>query len=136
VLLMVGLPHLAMAQGATTAASPARHALQTLCILDFNRLGDDAGEDWLQRGLADMMISTMNRLGPYHAIEREHLKELLREHRLAASGLVDVDAAIRQGRLARAELLLLGSFARHRRTSTYPTSVSPTRPRIGSTAIS
>lgn len=87
---------------------------QTLCILDFNRLGDDASVDWLQRGLADMMIGTMNRIGPYQVIERQHLRDILREHGLAASGLVDIDTALRQARLAKAELLLLGSFARQR----------------------
>jgi tetratricopeptide (TPR) repeat protein len=85
---------------------------QTLCILDFNRLGDDASLDWLQRGLADMMISTMNGIGPYQVIERQHLRDILREQGLAASGLVDMTTALRQARLAKAELLLLGSFAR------------------------
>ena len=61
---------------------------QTLCILDFNRLGDDASVDWLQRGLADMMIGTMNRIGPYQVVERVHLRDIQREHGLAATGLV------------------------------------------------
>ena len=45
----------------TAAAEPPA---QTLCVLDFNRLGDDASMDWLQEGLADMIIGTMNGLGP------------------------------------------------------------------------
>lgn len=96
-------------QGMAVAQPPPP---QTLSILDFNRLGDDASVDWLQRGLADMMITTMNRIGPYQVIERQHLRDILREHGLAASGLVDMDTALRQARLAKAELLLLGSFAR------------------------
>jgi len=96
-------------QGMAVAQPPPP---QTLSILDFNRLGDDASVDWLQRGLADMMITTMNRIGPYQVIERQHLRDILREHGLTASGLVDMDTALRQARLAKAELLLLGSFAR------------------------
>jgi len=112
VLLMGAVPDTAVAQVRASTVVPEPPAGQTLCILDFNRLGDDAGMDWLERGLADMMIGTMNRLSPYRVIEREHLREILREHGLAVSGLVDMDTAIRQARIAKAELLLLGSFAR------------------------
>ncbi len=84
---------------------------ETLCILDFNRLGDDASMDWLKHGLADMMISTMSRIGPYRIIERGHLREILREHGLSKSGLFDEEAAFNQGRLAKAQFLLLGHFA-------------------------
>ena len=96
----------------STPAAAAEPLAQTLCVLDFNRLGDDASMDWLQEGLADMIIGTMNGLGPYQVIERQYLKEILREHGLAAHGLVDSDTAIRQARLAKAQLLLLGSFRR------------------------
>ncbi len=85
--------------------------VQTLCILDFHRLGDDARADWLEQGLADMMIRTMDSLSPYLVIERKHLREILREHGLAGSGIVDVTTAVRQAQLVKAELLLLGSFA-------------------------
>src|SRR3990172_4785795 len=112
VLMMVALRGIAVAQVEASTEAPEPLPAQTLCILDFNRLGDDASVDWLQRGLADMMISTMNRISPYQVIEREHLRDILREHGLAASGLVDMDTAIRQARLAKAQLLLLGSFAR------------------------
>jgi TolB-like protein len=108
-VLWVAWPGMAAGQPPTPPAQPPP---QTLCILDFNRLGDDASADWLQRGLADMMIGTMNRTGPYRVVERQYLREILREHGLAAGGLVDLDTAVRQARLARAELLLLGSFAR------------------------
>ncbi len=97
---------------AVTSADPAEPPSQTLCILDFDRLGDDASVDWLQEGLADMMISTMNRLSPYWVIERRHLKHLLLEHGLATSGVVDMDTAVRQARLVKAQLVLQGSFTR------------------------
>jgi tetratricopeptide (TPR) repeat protein len=94
----------------STAPNPA--PVQTLCILDFHRLGDDARADWLEQGLADMMINTMHSLSPYLVIERKHLKDILREHGLAQSGLVDIGTAVRQAQLAKAQLLLQGSFAR------------------------
>jgi TolB-like protein len=109
VLAPVGM---AVAQAGGSAAVAPPPSTETLCVLDFDRLGDDPSLDWLQRGLADMMIGTMNRLSPYRVVERKHLRELLREHGLAASGLIDMDTAVRRARLAKAQVLLLGSFAR------------------------
>ncbi len=83
----------------------------TLLILDFNRLGDDASMDWLKQGLSDLMTTTINRASSYQLIDREHLKEILREEGLVSSGLVDETTAIRQAHLAKAQLLLLGNFA-------------------------
>ena len=62
VLLVVGL-----APAANDAAP-----VQTLCILDFQRLGNDSRADWLEQGLADLMIRTMDSLSPYLVIERKH----------------------------------------------------------------
>ena len=111
-VLLVAWRGIAVTQVEASTGTPEPPTAETLCILDFNRLGDDASVDWLQRGLADMMISTMNRLSPYQVVEREHLRDILREHGLAASGLMDMDTAFRQARLAKAQLLLMGSFAR------------------------
>jgi TolB-like protein len=102
----------ATAPGATTSQEPAPAPVQTLCVLDFQRLGDDPRSDWLQRGLADLMIANLSSLSPYLVIERRHLRDILREHGLAASGLVDVGTAVQRARLAKAQVLLLGSFAR------------------------
>jgi len=112
--LLVALLALCPGPASAQADPPggAASSAQSLCILDFERLGDDASLDWLRQGLADMMIGTMNRLGPYRVIERHRLREILQEHGLAASGLVDIQTAVRRAGLARAQLLLLGSFAR------------------------
>jgi hypothetical protein len=58
------------------------------------------------------MIANLSSLSPYLVIERRHLRDILREHGLAASGLVDVGTAVQRARLAKAQVLLLGSFAR------------------------
>jgi TolB-like protein len=87
-------------------------AAETLAVLDFQRLGDDASADWLEQGLADMMIGVLQSDSPYLVIERKHLREILQEHGLQQSGLVDIDSAVGRARLTKAQLLLLGSFAR------------------------
>jgi hypothetical protein len=63
-------------------------------VLDFQRLGNDSRSDWLEQGLADLMIETMSSISPYLVIERRHLREILEEQRLAATGLVDADRAV------------------------------------------
>ena len=98
--------------GSISTTQPMPAVVETLCVLDFQRLGDDADTDWLEQGLADMMISVLQSDSPYLVIERRHLREILQEHGLAQSGLVDLDSAVRRARLTKAQLLLLGSFAR------------------------
>ena len=66
--------------------------------------------DWLTRGLSDMMITTLDRVSPFVLVERERLRELLAEHRLSATGLVDPETTVEGGRLARAQLVLLGNY--------------------------
>jgi tetratricopeptide (TPR) repeat protein len=95
------------------ASAQSAVPLQTLCVLDFQRLGDDARSDWLQQGLADLMIGTMASASPYLVVERRHLREMLAEQGLAMSGLVDIKTAVRGARIASAQLLVQGSFARH-----------------------
>lgn len=58
--------------------------VQTLCVLDFQRLGNDASADWLEQGLADMMISALHARSPYLVVDRKHLAALLREHGFCA----------------------------------------------------
>ena len=84
---------------------------ESVCVLDFHRIGDDPGMDWLGRGLADMLMSGLNRVGPFQVVGRERLREILREHRLTGSTALDRGSAVRRARLAKAELLVVGSFA-------------------------
>ncbi|MCD4780034.1 MAG: CsgG/HfaB family protein [Candidatus Omnitrophica bacterium] len=83
---------------------------EAVCVLEFQRLGGELGLDWMKRGLADMMITMLSRLSPYQVIGREHLVEVLKEHKMLTSGFVDEQTAFKQGRLAKAQLLLLGTF--------------------------
>lgn len=94
----------------TPALAKEKTSSETLCVLDFNRLGDDQSMDWLKRGLSDMMIHLMHRLSPYQLINRQDLTAILKEHQLAESGLAEMEKALTQARLAQARYLLLGNF--------------------------
>jgi hypothetical protein len=56
------------------------------------------------------MIGTMHSASPYLVVERRHLKQILDEHGLAQKGLLDFQTAVRGANLAKAQLLLQGSF--------------------------
>jgi hypothetical protein len=99
-----------LAIGSAATAQQPDVPVQTLCVLDFHRLGDDARADWLEQGLADLMIGTMHSASPYLVVERRHLKQILDEHGLAQKGLLDIQTAVRGASLAKAQLLLQGSF--------------------------
>lgn len=112
-LLLTGLSDLAglAADPAQPGAVSAQEG-NRLCILDLNRLGGDERHDWLGRGLADMLIVRMSRLSDFQVIEREHLRRILEEHELAGRGIVAaLDQRDLAGRVLRADLLLVGSFA-------------------------
>ncbi len=102
--LLVGL-------SAVTRAAASERDVQRLCVLDLNRLGDGDGLDWLQRGLADLLIVTLAERSEFEVLEREHLHAVLEEHELIVRGIVDPDTAARQARILRADVLLAGSFA-------------------------
>jgi tetratricopeptide (TPR) repeat protein len=99
---------------------PAPDAAETVCVLDFLALDEAEELAWMRAGLADMMIRTLGQTGSYLVLERRHLQELLREHDLGVVGITD-EEAVRRARLARADLLLLGSFARTGRELTVQT---------------
>jgi TolB-like protein len=82
-----------------------------LCVLDFLSLDEKGELSWLEAGLADLMIRTLGRSGSHRVLERRRLREILREHALEAQGITEGEA-VRRARLARADLVLLGSFAR------------------------
>ena len=93
-------------------AAPAKPAerLKTVAVLDFvNRnLTDDFG--WLGKGLSDMVIHDLRLSGQFAVVDREQLQAILREQQLGQLGLIDKATAPRVGRIAKADLLLFGTY--------------------------
>jgi hypothetical protein len=62
--------------------------------------------------VADRLVEGLVRSGRFEVVDREHLRDLLREQRLAASGLVDEDSAVQAGNLAGVQALVFGRVDR------------------------
>lgn len=62
------------------------------------------------KGLTALVISDLTKIPNLKVLERQKIQRLLDEIKLSEGGLTDKDAALRSGRLLRAEKLVLGDF--------------------------
>ncbi|MBT8340257.1 MAG: hypothetical protein HKP58_17375 [Desulfatitalea sp.] len=83
----------------------------SVAVLYFKSLSDDRSLDPLQKGLAVMLISDLNKLDIITVIERAQLQALVEELGFGQSGLVNPDGAPRIGRLVQSQYIIGGSFS-------------------------
>ena len=79
-------------------------------VLYFENTGGSEELGWLEKGLADMLLTDLSLSEEIKAIEREQLEKVLAEQRLSLSGLTDEKQSIEIGKLLSAQMLLGGSF--------------------------
>lgn len=115
ILLALSLLHLPL-NSAALVRSGQPPAEEIVCVFDFNRRGPNAGMDWLHRGLADMMMTTMNRVSPYRVIHCPHLNTMLGTHGLAANGFAMMASANTAAVPDKADYFILGNFERQHAT--------------------
>jgi len=112
--------------GALLCLAASLHAAedQTLCVLEFTDVSPAAppGSDsraaeesegelgWLRKGLADMALTVIAGSGAYDVVDREHVRDTLKEQAFGASGFVDPASAAKAGKLLKVDLVLSGSF--------------------------
>lgn len=105
-----------LALGATLAlAAPlAAQDKPTLAVLDLQdggSIGPDAQDlSRLGVGLAMMLTTEMSRNDRVTMVERDQIQDIVAEHRLNLSGMVDPSTAAEVGRLLGAKYVLLGGF--------------------------
>ncbi len=81
----------------------------TLAVVDFNDLQGNVTA--LGRFLAEEFSAALADAGQgFRVIDRIHLATLLREHKLAATGLTDPSTARKLGKIAEVEALITGSL--------------------------
>ncbi|MDC7226454.1 MAG: CsgG/HfaB family protein [Spirochaetales bacterium] len=104
-ILPVLLLFLTAAAGAFASETPLR-----ISVLYFENTGSVEELTWLEKGLADMLLTDLALSEDINAIERTELQKVLDEQSFSLSGLTDDSQSIEIGRLLSAELLLTGSF--------------------------
>lgn len=102
-LLLVALPP-------SAAASPSTIDRPTVAVLYFDYEGPDPELAALSKGLASMLITDMSANTGFDVVERERLQELIEELELTRSDLVDPSKAVRIGRLASAQRMVVGRY--------------------------
>ena len=105
---LVEAAHAAVANEATLSALPPTP--HTIAVLPFRYLGGDPQLRPLGRGIAQLVVDDLSKVGSLRLLERQAVQQLLDEMRLTAAGLVDPATGARPGRLLRAEHVIEGSF--------------------------
>jgi len=93
-------------------ASPAEQAPTTLAVLNFVNRNPGDGWDWLEKGLADMLITDLQASGKFQVVDRERTQFALEEMALAERGLVDPQTAQRLGKVLGVEWVAFGTYFR------------------------
>jgi TolB-like protein len=86
-------------------------ASNTVAVLYFRNLTKQPDLDFLQKGMAIMLITDLAKLDKIRVVERTHLQALAEELKLGVSGLVAPDASPRVGRLLGARYLVGGDVS-------------------------
>ena len=78
----------------------------TVSVLYFRNTTGQKEQDWLSKGLADMLISDLATIRQVVVVEREELEKVIKEQEFALSGLLDEKEAPRVGNLLHAQALI------------------------------
>jgi TolB-like protein len=94
---------------ALTFASEPR---ATLAVLDFENNSFFKPDDVqsLSKGLAQIMITELNRSGAIQVVERQKLRSLMDELKLAQSGVISEQGSVQVGKMVGARHLVFGGY--------------------------
>ena len=99
----------------TAAPAAPAAALPAVVVWDFDNqtpaaLARGDAFDFLRRSLSENLTSALLQVAGLPVVERQRLKDLLAEQRVAAGDLADEDARIRLGRIVGASRMVFGGF--------------------------
>lgn len=98
-----------MWHGSVSATTDGQPSIR-LAILYFNNSGGDDKLEKLRKGLADMLITDLSKLGSVSIVERSRLEDIIKEQELGKHGAIDKQTASRIGKLLGAEAILTGAY--------------------------
>ncbi|MCD6416629.1 MAG: tetratricopeptide repeat protein, partial [Planctomycetes bacterium] len=84
----------------------------TVAVLNFVNRNPGDGSDWLEKGLADLLITDLSKSATLLVVERERMAWMLKELELGERGVVDPSTAGRVGRICKVDRVLFGSYVR------------------------
>lgn len=82
----------------------------TIAVFPFRYLGTNEDLRPLERGIAQLVVADLGKVGSLKLLEREQVQALVDELQLASSGRVDPATGARSGRLLRAQNVVQGSI--------------------------
>ncbi len=83
---------------------------KTIAVMDFSLIGMSSSS--MNKFAMEDMTTKLVQSGQYVVVEREKIDTILKEHKLADSGLMDKKSASKIGKLVSANIILTGSFAK------------------------
>jgi TolB-like protein len=81
-----------------------------VAVIPFANLMKDSSFDWLSGGIAETLIVKLSNVDTLQMVERIRLKEIMDEMKFSVSGMVDEKTAANVGKLAGAQILVVGAF--------------------------
>jgi TolB-like protein len=105
---------LTLAVTALAAAAPSPESLapkKTVAVLYFDNHTGKPDYDPLGKGIAAMMISDLGAVQEIQLLERERMQDVVKEMETQHTKYYDSTTAVKVGRLAGAEYIVVGAFA-------------------------
>jgi TolB-like protein len=114
---LAGLALWAALSGAVTAAAQgvASKTMPAVVVWDFDNQTPGAAQpasttEFLRRSLSENLTATLLQVAGLPVVERQRLRDLLAEQKLAAGALADEDTRLRLGKIIGAPRMVFGGF--------------------------
>ena len=91
-------------------ASPSPAAQRRIAVLDFRNTSQHKELSWLSQAVAETLVTKLAGVRSIHVIERGQLAKVIKEQRLGLSDLFDPSKAAKVGRLAGAQVVVIGGY--------------------------
>jgi TolB-like protein len=92
-------------------ATPDRAPRKTVAVLAFDNYTGKADYDPLGKGIASMMISDLSSVDQIQVLERDRIQDVVKEMDAQQTKYYDSTTAVKVGRLAGAQYVVVGSFS-------------------------
>lgn len=87
-------------------------SFSVICIAPLNNNTGDKQYDALAEGFADMLAATLSGQKAIKVVERQRLRDILREQKLSLLGLTDPATAVKVGKLLKADRIFIGGITK------------------------